>query len=85
MSKSIVTQVMLVSVNELSEEDEADILEDKDADDIADVAEQMEDSVEALLAHRVFGDADAIPLINVDTSIEEGWDEDDYSDLRVEE
>lgn len=85
MSTSIVTQVMLVSVNEISDEDKADVIDRNDADDIADVAESMEEDVESLLAHRVFGESDAIPIINVDTSVEDGWDEDDYTDLRVGE
>lgn len=82
MSKVAVSRVILVSVNEITDEEEEDLLDSHDADTLDEVADEMGETVESLLAHRVFGDADKIPLLSVETDIEEEYDDEEYHDLR---
>lgn len=82
MSKVAISRVILVSVNEISEEDEQQLLESHDADSLDEVADTLTEQVESLLAHRTFGGADKIPLLSVETDIEESYNKEDYQDLR---
>jgi hypothetical protein len=76
MSQTVATTVVLTSVNHVSEEDADDVMESYDADSLQEVADEMGEQVEALLAKRVFGDADDIPILDVDADVYEDWDED---------
>jgi hypothetical protein len=82
MSETIATQVTLVSTNEVSDEDAERVMEKYDADSLEEVAQEMEETVESHLAHRAFGGADNIPILDVDTTVYEDWSEDDVTDLR---
>lgn len=82
MSKVAISRVILVSVNEINEDEEQQLLDNHDADSLDEVADELTESVESLLAHRVFGDADKIPLLSVKTDIEAEYREEDYTDLR---
>ncbi len=82
MSKVSISRVILVTVNEIDADSEQELLESNNADSLDEVADEMAEKVESLLAHRVFGDADKIPLMSVETDIEEEYNEDDYTDLR---
>jgi hypothetical protein len=84
MSKVSISRVIMVSVNEISEAEEEQLLDSHDADSLEAVANEMSETVESLLAHNVFGDADKIPLMSVETDIEEEYNEEDYEDLRGE-
>ena len=70
MSK-VVTQLTAVVVNEVSDEESEQLIENGDAESLSEIAENMEDDVEAIIAHKVFGDADEIALLNVNTEVEE--------------
>jgi hypothetical protein len=71
MSSQVVTQVTLVAKNEISDDGREQVLDDHDAESLEEVADKMEESVEALLATRVFGDADEVPTLDVNTKVEE--------------
>jgi hypothetical protein len=70
MSK-VVTSLTVIAKNEVSDEDRDALLESRDADSLSEVASEMEESVEAVIAQRVFGDADTIALLDVNTEVEE--------------
>lgn len=76
MSKEVVTNIVMVSVNEVSDEDIDEILQDSEYDTLEEYAASLEETVESLLVNRFFADADEIPLVNVDTFVE--TDVDDY-------
>jgi hypothetical protein len=70
MSK-VVTSVTAIVENEVSDEDRDDVLESRDADSLEEVAEDMEQTVELVIAQNVFGDADNIAALDVNTEVEE--------------
>lgn len=72
--KTVATTITLTSVNHVSEEEQDELFEKyPEADDLSDVADQLGESVKALLAKRVFGDADEIPILDVNTDVYEDW------------
>jgi len=70
MSK-VVTSVTAIVENEVSDEEREEVLESRGADDLSEVADEMEASVEAVIAQRLFGDADTIAVLDVNTEVEE--------------
>jgi len=70
MSK-VVTSVTAIVKNEVSDEEREAVLESRGADDLSEVAAEMEASVEASIAQRLFGDADTIAVLDVNTEVEE--------------
>jgi len=68
MSK-VVTSITMITEKEVSDSDKEDVLESHDADSLAEVASQMEPSVESILA-RTFRDAE-IAVLDVNTEVEE--------------
>lgn len=75
MTRTVATTVILTSVNHVSDEDAEEVMREHDADSLEEVATGMEEQVEALLAKRVFGDADDIPILDVSTDVYEDWDD----------
>lgn len=75
MSQTVVTNVVLVSANEVSDEDAEQLMEAHGADSLSEVAESMEESVEAIMAKQ-FREADEI-ILNVSTDVDEEWSEED--------
>lgn len=70
MSK-VVTSVTAIVENEVSDEEREQVLESRGADNLEEVAAEMEASVEAVVAQRLFGDADNIAVLDVNTEVEE--------------
>jgi len=73
--KTVVTNVTVVSSNRVSGEDVERILESSEHDNMNDYVEELEASVEYIIANKVFGDADKIPVLDVSTFVH---DSDDY-------
>jgi len=71
MSPQVITQVTLVAKNEVSDEEREEVLEDHDADSLEELAGKMEETVATGIAARVFGDADDLPVLDVNTKVEE--------------
>lgn len=74
MTKTIATHVTIVSVNHVSDEEAEKLVEAKDAEDLQEVADGMGEDVRSLLRHRVFGDADEVPIMEVQPDVYEDWD-----------
>lgn len=83
MTKTIATNVIVVSVNHVDGDVAQEMAEENGFDSIDEYAASLEESVEAIVAHRLFGDADAIPIIDISTDVYDDWDEGDVKDLRV--
>lgn len=77
MSKTVATSVLLVSVNHISEDEEEQLLDSHGVNSLDKVALDMEGQLETILARRVFGDADEMPILDVSTEVYEDWSEDD--------
>lgn len=71
MAKKVVTNVTMVTVNEVGDDEAEKIIERNGADDLSEVTASMEDDVETILSTRLFGDADEIPVLDVNTEVEE--------------
>lgn len=84
MAKSITTSVLVLSVNHVEEDEAQRIAEENGYDDIGEYAESLESSVEGLIAHRLFGDADEIPLIDVSTEVYDEMGDEEIDDIREE-
>ena len=70
MSK-VTTNVTLVAVNNVSEEDKEQLLaENPDCDTFEEVARSMEADVRAIVRHKLFGDADELPILDVNIEVE---------------
>ena len=70
MSK-VTTNVTLVAVNNVSEEDKEQILaENPDCDSFEEVARSMEEDVRAIVRHQLFGDSDELPILDVNIEVE---------------
>ena len=70
MSK-VTTNVTLVAVNNVSEEDKEQILaENPDCDSFEEVARSMEEDVRAIIRHQLFGDSDELPILDVNIEVE---------------
>lgn len=82
--KAVVTQVTMVTVNEVSPDEESELLASNNADSLDEVADDMKESVATLMANRVFGDADKIPILDVNTQIADEYRPEEYSDIRQE-
>jgi hypothetical protein len=72
MAKTVITNVIVVSANEISDDEIEETLERHDADSLEEVTKIMEGSVEKHIAGRVFGTADNIPIIDVQTEVYDG-------------
>ena len=71
MSK-VTTNVTLVAVNNVSEEDKEQLLaENPDCDTFEEVARSMEADVRAIVRHQLFGDADELPILDVNIEVEQ--------------
>ena len=81
MSNEVVTNVVLVTSNEISDEEAERIVEESDYDTLEEYAASLEAKVEALLATRTFGDADNIPILSVDTHVTEELTEQDLASM----
>lgn len=66
---NVTTQITMMTRKEVSDEDEAEVLEAHDADSLEEVASMMEPAVEDMLA-RSFGDAEIV-LLDVNTEVED--------------
>lgn len=83
MEKTVVTNVIVVSANQVDEE-EAQLLADQAGyDNIEEYAEHLEADLEAIVAHQLFGEADNIPILDVSTEVYDDWDEEDIGDIRT--
>lgn len=71
MSESVVSQVTVVSKNEVSESDKERLMSNNDFDSFEDYAKSLEDDLESVIAHKLFGDADEIPILDVNVSVEQ--------------
>lgn len=60
----------MIVKNEVSDERAEEMMDALDADSLEAIAKSMEEDVEQLLAAQ-FGDADEIPLLSVDSFVEE--------------
>lgn len=69
--KEITTHVTLVAVNTVSEEEAENVCESNGLDSLQEVATKMEGDVQQLLRTRVFGDADKVPILDVNTEVKE--------------
>ena len=70
MSK-VTTNVALVAVNNVSEEDKEQLLaENPDCDTFEEVARSMEADVRAIVRLQLFGDADELPILDVNIEVE---------------
>jgi len=70
MSK-VTTNVTLVAVNNVSDEEEEQLLqENPDCDTLEEVAQSMEADVRAIVRHKLFGDADELPILDVNIEVE---------------
>lgn len=70
MSK-VTTNVTLVAVNNVSDEEEEQLLqENPDCDTLEEVAQSMEADVRAIIRHKLFGDADELPILDVNIEVE---------------
>ena len=73
VSKTVVTNVVAITVNEVSEEEENSVLEASDEiDSLDDLTTVMEQDVEQIIEQRVFGDADSVPILDVSTDVYDG-------------
>lgn len=70
---TIVTQVNLAAVNHVDDGDVPELLVGTEYDSIEEYAESMEGTVEAILAERVFGDADELAILDVTTEQYDDW------------
>lgn len=80
MSKYVVTNVTVLSVNEIPDSEAERIMEKYDVDELSEVATKMEEEVELHLSKRVFANADKIPVVSVDAQVENELDVENISD-----
>lgn len=74
--KTVATSVIVVSVNEVSDEEIENLKNSHGVESLDMVAQDMEDQLERIVVSRVFGDADSIPIVDVSTEVYENWDDD---------
>lgn len=75
--QTVVTSVIAVSTNNVSDDDAEQLCNQYGVDSLGEVASELESSVEALVVQQLFGDADGMPIIDVDTEVMEEFDEED--------
>lgn len=68
---TITTRVMVLSVNEVDDDELEALADNADFDSVDEYVDSMAESVEALIATKLFGDADEIPILDVNTEVEE--------------
>ena len=83
MEKTVVTNVVTVTTNNVDEEEATQLAQDAGFDSIEEYAEHLEATVEEIVAHRLFGDADSIPILDVSTDVYDDFDEGEIGDVRV--
>lgn len=71
MAKKVVTNVTMVVVNEVGNDEADEIMQNHGTNTLGEVANKMESDVENILATRVFGDADEIAVLDVNSEVEE--------------
>ena len=76
MEKTVVTNVVVTATNNVDEEEGDRLAEEAGFDSIEEYAEHLEATVEEIVAHRLFGDADSIPVLDVSTDVYDDFDED---------
>lgn len=81
MGKTIATSVMVVSVNHLTDEEVAEIEDNENKESVEEVAEDLESTVELVMAKNVFQDADELPIISVNTEAYDNWDSEEAEKL----
>lgn len=81
MTKTVTTNVTIVSVNHIDEDEAERLATQAGYEDIGKYAQSLEESVEAIVATQLFGDADDIPILDVSTDVYDDWDEDDANAL----
>lgn len=69
--RKIITSVTAIVVNEVSDEEVQKLVGESEVDSLQERLDDMEGDVEIALANRVFGDADDIAVLNVNTEVEE--------------
>lgn len=79
--KTILTSVVVGSMNSVSDEEQERVKDSYDADTLQEVVDEMEEQVEAIVATRLFGDADEIPLLEVDANVHESLDADEAASI----
>ena len=79
--KTILTTVVVGSLNSVSDDEIEQVKDSYNADTFEEVLDEMEEQVETIIATRVFGDADEIPFLEVDTDIHESLDNDEAVDM----
>lgn len=77
--KNVTTTVIVASVNHVSEDEVEQLLDKHGVESLEMVTNDMQQQVEAIVARRLFGDADEIPLLDVRTEVYDDWDEADAS------
>lgn len=70
MDKTVVTSVTVITTNSIDEETAG-------YDSIEAYAQDLEATVEEIIAQRVFADSDSIPVLDVSTEVHDDFDEDD--------
>ena len=77
--KTVTTTVIVASVNHVSEDEVEQLLDKHGVESLEMVTNDMQQQVEAIVARRLFGDADEIPILDVRTEVYDDWDEADAS------
>lgn len=72
--KTVATTVIVTSVNHISEDEVEQLLDSHGVDSLDMVANDMQSQVETIVARRLFGDADSIPILDVSTEVYDEWD-----------
>jgi hypothetical protein len=75
--KTILTSVVVGSMNSVSDDEIEQVKDSYDADTLQEVVDQMEEQVESIVATRLFGVADEIPVLEVDVNVHESLDGDE--------
>ena len=78
MDKTVVTSVTVVTTNSIDEETAQQLADTAGYDSIEAYAQDLEATVEEIIAQRVFADSDSIPVLDVSTEVhDDDFDEDD--------
>lgn len=83
MSKTVATNVILVSVNHIDDEKVEEMVSSSDYDTLSDYAESLASNVEAIMAQQ-FRDADDVPILDVSTEVYDDWNDEDAQEVVAE-
>lgn len=67
---TIRTHLTVVAENEVDDDEVEALMEENDYDSVEEYVASMADDLEARIATRTFGDADEIPILDVNTEVE---------------